>query len=89
MNNRGLNSSYIILQQFIEMHREQAYQSDWVMVVMIAKSGSSYRNPGAFMLVGPHGERLGVMSGGCLEQDIVKQAFFTHPRNTTVLPLRK
>lgn len=36
--------------------------------------GSSYRKPGARMLVTRHGWKAGSISGGCLEADLVRQA---------------
>jgi xanthine dehydrogenase accessory factor len=37
-------------------------------------SGSTYRRPGARMLITEDGEATGCVSGGCLERDVVEQA---------------
>ncbi len=47
----------------------------WVIATLIAREGSSYRKEGAMMFVSPIGERIGVLSGGCLEDDIIHQAY--------------
>ena len=39
--------------------------------------GSSYRRPGARMLVSDEGELTGAISGGCLEGDALRKAMFT------------
>jgi len=54
-----------------------------VLATVVAVSGSSYRKPGARMLMGEDGWLAGGVSGGCLESDIVRKAFFwtsTGPR---------
>jgi xanthine/CO dehydrogenase XdhC/CoxF family maturation factor len=54
-----------------------------VLATVVAVSGSSYRKPGARMLMGEEGWLAGGVSGGCLEADIVRKAFFwtsTGPR---------
>jgi len=48
---------------------ERAYLATVVDVV-----GSAYRRPGAKMLVLPAGERIGSISGGCLEKDLCRAA---------------
>jgi xanthine dehydrogenase accessory factor len=37
---------------------------------LVQTEGSTYRKPGARMLVDSHGRTLGVLSGGCLEEEI-------------------
>jgi xanthine/CO dehydrogenase XdhC/CoxF family maturation factor len=44
------------------------------MATIVRTSGSTYRRPGARMLIFPGGETLGVLSGGCLESDIAQRA---------------
>ncbi|HYI01289.1 XdhC family protein [Hyalangium sp.] len=54
-----------------------------VLATVVAVSGSAYRRPGARMLMGEEGWLAGGVSGGCLEGDIVRKAFFwtaTGPR---------
>mgnify|MGYP003671821153 CR=1 FL=1 len=43
---------------------------EWVSATVVSKQRSSYRLPGAMMLVNPDGINLGLVSGGCLEADI-------------------
>jgi xanthine/CO dehydrogenase XdhC/CoxF family maturation factor len=45
-----------------------------VLVTVVDVRGSSYRLPGARMLVGETGEMLGTVSGGCLEADVLERA---------------
>jgi xanthine/CO dehydrogenase XdhC/CoxF family maturation factor len=45
-----------------------------VLATLVTAEGSSYRRPGARMLVGDHGVRIGSISGGCLEEDLLGHA---------------
>jgi xanthine dehydrogenase accessory factor len=45
-----------------------------VLATLVSVEGSSYRQPGARLLVLPDGSRLGSISGGCLEEDILIRA---------------
>jgi xanthine/CO dehydrogenase XdhC/CoxF family maturation factor len=45
-----------------------------VLVTLTSVQGSSYRRPGARMLVTESGARIGSISGGCLEEDLVAHA---------------
>lgn len=45
-----------------------------VLATVIATRGSSYRKPGARMLVTSEGWQAGSISGGCLESDVVRRA---------------
>jgi xanthine dehydrogenase accessory factor len=54
-----------------------------VLATVVAVSGSAYRRPGARMVMGEEGWLAGGVSGGCLEGDIIRKAFFwtaTGPR---------
>lgn len=42
-----------------------------VLVTVVATEGSTYRKPGALMLVDRNGDFAGLISGGCLEGDLV------------------
>lgn len=46
----------------------------WLLATVIETHGSSYRKAGAMMLFNDSGEQLGVVSGGCLENDVLHQA---------------
>jgi len=45
-----------------------------VLATLVSVAGSSYRRPGARLLVQPDGTRLGSISGGCLEEDVLARA---------------
>lgn len=45
-----------------------------VLATLVAVEGSSYRRPGARLLVRADGSRLGGISGGCLEDDVAERA---------------
>ncbi|MCM2276406.1 MAG: XdhC family protein, partial [Candidatus Didemnitutus sp.] len=44
------------------------------LATVVAVEGSTYRRPGARMLVSEDGEAEGGISGGCLERDVFRQA---------------
>ena len=46
----------------------------WVLATIIQTDGSSYRKAGAMMLINDLGQYFGLLSGGCLESDIMRQA---------------
>ncbi|GAC14864.1 XdhC family protein [Aliiglaciecola lipolytica] len=46
----------------------------WVLATIFETQGSSYRKPGAHMLINDLGEYHGLLSGGCLESDIMLQS---------------
>src|SRR5271154_6696670 len=45
-----------------------------VLVTLVRAEGSSYRRPGARLLLGQQGEYAGTISGGCLEAEVVRKA---------------
>lgn len=45
-----------------------------VLATVVATAGSTYRKPGARMLIREDGSHLGLLSGGCLESDLVVHA---------------
>ena len=45
-----------------------------VLATVVHVEGSAYRRPGARMLIGGDGTRIGTISGGCLEGDVVRKA---------------
>src|SRR6266404_5217738 len=42
----------------------------WALATLVQTEGSTYRKPGARLLVERNGKTLGVLSGGCLEEEI-------------------
>jgi xanthine dehydrogenase accessory factor len=47
-----------------------------VLVTVVKTQGSSYRLPGARLLIAPDGRHAGSVSGGCLEDDLLKKAWW-------------
>lgn len=45
-----------------------------VLATLVSVEGSSYRRPGARLLLTAAGERIGSISGGCLEEDVLVRA---------------
>jgi xanthine/CO dehydrogenase XdhC/CoxF family maturation factor len=58
-----------ILRAF-ELHRGQPL----AMATLVRAQGSSYRRPGARMLICPDGVAVGSLSGGCLEEEVARCA---------------
>src|SRR6266568_9568405 len=50
--------------------------ADYVLATVVAVEGSSYRRPGARMLMAQDGGRAGTVSGGCLEASVAKKAWW-------------
>lgn len=50
--------------------------ADYVLATVVAVEGSSYRKPGARMLLAEDGRRVGTVSGGCLEAEVAKRAWW-------------
>jgi xanthine dehydrogenase accessory factor len=44
------------------------------LAVVVHTDGSTYRKPGALMLIAADGEYAGLLSGGCLESDLLEHA---------------
>jgi xanthine/CO dehydrogenase XdhC/CoxF family maturation factor len=61
------------LRQILERVREHRDQS-WALATLVETRGSTYRKPGARMLVDANGGTTGVLSGGCLEDEIARKA---------------
>lgn len=49
-------------------------EMQWVLATIVGTEGSSYRKSGAMMLIDSLGHYHGMLSGGCLESDIMRQA---------------
>jgi xanthine dehydrogenase accessory factor len=47
-----------------------------VLATVVHVKGSAYRRPGARMLILPDGSRIGSISGGCLEGDVSRKAWW-------------
>ena len=49
-------------------------QGNWLLGSVYRLEGSAYRKPGSFMLMNDEGTHLGLLSGGCLESDLMQKA---------------
>ncbi len=73
------------LERILPLWRElQAAQADFVLATVVAVEGSSYRKPGACMLLAPDGRRAGTVSGGCLEAQVASRAWWLSSNGPTV-----
>lgn len=52
----------------------RANESPLVLATVVATRGSTYRKAGAQMLIAADGQYAGLLSGGCLEHDLVEHA---------------
>jgi xanthine/CO dehydrogenase XdhC/CoxF family maturation factor len=59
------------LQQIIRRVAESPLRP-WALATLVQTEGSAYRKPGARLLVDSDGGTLGVLSGGCLEEEIAR-----------------
>ncbi len=57
-------------------HEVEAAGADYVLATVVAVEGSSYRKPGARMLLAQDGRRAGTVSGGCLEAEVARRAWW-------------
>jgi len=60
------------LQQIIQRVAKNPAQP-WALATLVQTRGSTYRKAGARLLVDPEGGTVGVLSGGCLEEEIGRQ----------------
>ncbi len=56
-----------------------------VLVTVVRTRGSSYRSPGARMLILPDGSRIGAVSGGCLEGELCRRAHWWTSQSPAIL----
>lgn len=62
------------IQEIIAAFTETQPGKKIALATVIEVSGSTYRRPGAKMLMTETGTRIGSISGGCLEEDVFEQA---------------
>jgi xanthine/CO dehydrogenase XdhC/CoxF family maturation factor len=58
--------------------------SDYVLATVVAVEGSSYRKPGALMLLTADGRRIGTVSGGCLEAQVASRVWWLTANGPTI-----
>ncbi len=62
------------LQTILEAHFASEGRENSVLATVVDVRGSSYRLPGARMLIDGSGKSVGTISGGCLEADVLERA---------------
>ena len=62
------------LQEILQKLEEIPVSQPTVLATVVDVRGSSYRLPGARMLIDENGNSLGTISGGCLEADVLERA---------------
>jgi xanthine/CO dehydrogenase XdhC/CoxF family maturation factor len=73
------------LARILALWRElEAAGADYVLATVVAVEGSSYRKPGALMLLTADGRRIGTVSGGCLEAQVASRAWWLTSNGPTV-----
>ena len=70
-----------ILPLWMELETSRA---DYVLATVTAVEGPSYRKPGACMLLAQDGRRAGTVSGGCLEAEVARRAWWLTSSGVTV-----
>jgi xanthine dehydrogenase accessory factor len=65
------------LRQILELwHAARESREEVCLATVVDVEGSSYRKPGARMLMTSGGQRAGTISGGCLEAEVQKKAWW-------------
>ena len=67
-----MNHRPVSLSDFFRTHRERL--APLVLATVIETIGSTYRKAGAQMLIAADGSAAGLLSGGCLEADLMERA---------------
>jgi xanthine/CO dehydrogenase XdhC/CoxF family maturation factor len=62
------------LAALLDFYRERRSDEMLVLGTVVATAGSSYRKPGAMMLIAADNSYRGLISGGCLEADLAAHA---------------
>jgi xanthine/CO dehydrogenase XdhC/CoxF family maturation factor len=57
-------------------HELESAGAEYVLATVVAVEGSNYRRPGARMLLAQDGRRAGTVSGGCLEAEVARRAWW-------------
>lgn len=58
------------------LDQAQTGQQEAVIATVVKVEGSAYRRPGARMIIAQLGDSTGTVSGGCLEHDVSKKAWW-------------
>lgn len=62
------------LGEMLDIWRSDRDATEWVLGTVYRTEGSSYRKAGAMMLINGRAQQFGLLSGGCLEADIIRNA---------------
>lgn len=62
------------LSALLDTWKKHTHSSEWVLGTVYKTEGSAYRKAGAMMLINDLGQHFGLLSGGCLEADIIRNA---------------
>lgn len=63
------------LEDILDVYQRTPANEQVVLGTLVDLRGSGYRRPGARVLMNTSHERVGLISGGCLERDVVRQAW--------------
>ena len=75
------------IEHILPLWRElESSGAEYVLATVVAVDGSSYRKPGARMLLAADGRRAGTVSGGCLEAAVAKKAWWLTENGAVVRP---
>lgn len=73
------------LQKILDLWRSAKQRQEEVCLVTVVRvRGSSYRKPGARMLLTRSGQHVGTVSGGCLEAEVTKRAWWLTERGAAL-----
>jgi len=73
------------LERILPLWRKlEANAEDYVLATVVEVQGSSYRRPGACMLLTADGRHTGTVSGGCLEAEIARRAWWFTTSGPTI-----
>lgn len=62
------------LKSLLHTWYEQRDEIQWVLATVFETAGSAYRKAGSMMFINSMGQYRGLLSGGCLEADIMRRA---------------
>ena len=73
------------LRKILDLWRDARVSAEEICLATVVEvEGSSYRKPGAHMLLTRGGRRAGTISGGCLEAEVQKKAWWLTESGATV-----
>src|SRR5689334_1752052 len=73
------------LEQILRLRKEAEQCGEPAVLATVVKThGSSYRLRGARLVLAPNGQRAGSISGGCLQDDLIKKAYWLTERGPAI-----